>query len=137
MEVHHEMDHFNIPSTNIAHESSIPNISHVLGFKDDLNWDSDASIWAMGKDTENAEVTDHPKPSKRKHKKQSHNSEIQSYGIMVLRLGSLRSRLRNSSQGPSRRAWIQPHRLHPLDCHALILGFKCIDRSTWFTTKLS
>jgi hypothetical protein len=59
MTVHPEMDCFDNPSDNIAHKLSIPSISHVLGFKDDPNWDSDTSIWATLKNPEDTKVTNH------------------------------------------------------------------------------
>jgi gag-polypeptide of LTR copia-type len=66
-----------------THKLSSPSISNVLGFKDDPNWDSDMSIWATLKDPED-KATDYPKASNRKHKKQHHNSEIQSYSLMAV-----------------------------------------------------
>jgi hypothetical protein len=84
MRVHPEMDHFDDPSDNFPHESSIPSMLIVLGFKDNPNWDSDTSIWRMLKDTDDAKVMDHPKASNKKHKKQPHDSGIMSYGLMAI-----------------------------------------------------
>jgi hypothetical protein len=69
MEVHPEMHHFDNPSDNFTHKLSIPSISNVVCFKDDLFWDLDTSIWAMLKEPEDAEVMNDPKASDRKHKK--------------------------------------------------------------------
>jgi hypothetical protein len=55
----------------------------------------------------------------------------------ILRPGSLRAQLWGRSRGPGQRAWLQPCRLHPLDCCALISGYKVVDKSTRFTVKLS
>jgi hypothetical protein len=60
IEVHPGMDRFDNPSKNITHKSSIPGISHILGFEDNPNWDSDTL-----QDPEDAKVTDHPKASNR------------------------------------------------------------------------
>jgi hypothetical protein len=54
------------------------------GWDDDPNWDSDTSIWAMLKGPEDAEATDQPKTSSKKHKKRAHNSELKSCSLMAI-----------------------------------------------------
>jgi hypothetical protein len=78
MDVLPRMDHFDNPSGDFADDVAVPDMLLPPGWENHPNWDSDMSIWAMLKGPEDT------KTSSKKHKKQAHDSEHQSYGLLAV-----------------------------------------------------